>query len=553
MPDLETFEATDIDTETDEITPPVAPKRTARLRTNAQAEALTQAHIALMENELLTRSQQPELYRLVNNQYAALQNWHDEHTGWRIRRGPSVMRLVRTPVSLIPGYVFRTLREPRDFACFAWTLWYAESRQMAGRGNDQQFLMSQLAEQLEEQSMTGQMAVHVAPLDFKKQADRYSLSRALKALQELGGLQLEDGNTEEWVTETGKADALWTFTEVTRSLMQALEIPKVQSVVQKLDGDPNSLKPALLPVLPEHDSDPLQRAWRTLLLGPTLLRYDDPAAFAALESHAGGVQHELAETFGWQLDMRQEYAQIIRATGTSSGPIPLLSLQGAADHAALLICDVVRQKVAAHELNAPDLDGCILVAENEIADIFRQVRERYGHRWGSTARKTHFRFLLREVYAKMRLAGLIRGPDRNFNILILPTAARFAVSYGREDIEDEAAPPDATEPEVLAEQTVTPPPEQLSLDIAGQALPELDINEVKITPELANGDGKKEYSTLEVGQIIGRSDQTVVIRIKAGVIKGEKRGKNYVVPAEEVARLRNLHQTLDVDNHSKGE
>ena len=462
MPELETF----VDTETDEITPPTAPKRVARLRTNAQAEALTQAHVALMENELLTRSQQPELYRLVNNQYAALQNWHDEHTGWRIRRGPSVMRLVRTPVSLIPGYVFRTLREPRDFACFAWTLWYAESRQMAGRGNDQQFLMSQLAEQLEEQSITGSMAVHAAPLDFKKQADRYSLSRALKALQELGGLQLEDGNTEEWVTETGKADALWTFTEVTRSLMQALEMSKVQNVVQKLEGNPNSLKPALLPVLPEQpDSDPLQRAWRTLLLGPTLLRYDDPAAFAALVSHAERVQHELAETFGWQLDLRLEYAQIIRATGTSSGPIPLLSLQGAADQAALLICDVVRQKVAAHELNAPDLDGCILIAENEIADIFRQVRERYGQRWGSTARKTHFKFLLREVYAKMRLAGLIRGPDRNFNILILPTAARFAVSYGRDEVEDEVAPAEAAGSEILAGPTLTSPPEQLSLSM----------------------------------------------------------------------------------------
>jgi len=76
-----------------------------------------------------------------------------------------------------------------------------------------------------------------------------------------------------------------------------------------------------------------------------------------------------------------------------------------------------------------------------------------------------------------------------------------------------------------------------------QALPELEINKDPVTSELehGNGNGKKEYSTLEVGQIIGRSDQTVVVRIKAGIIKGERRGKNYVVPAEEVVRLRNLH------------
>ena len=158
-----------------------SPRRLRQAITNAQAEALTQAHIAIMENEVLARAQNPDLFRLINNQIAALQNWHDLHTGWRIRRSPAVIRLVRTPVALIPGYVFRTLYKPRDFALFVWTLWYAESRAMSGRGNEQQFLMSQMAEQLEEQTQNGRLAVHVAPLDFRKQDDRYSLARALKA------------------------------------------------------------------------------------------------------------------------------------------------------------------------------------------------------------------------------------------------------------------------------------------------------------------------------------------------------------------------------------
>ncbi len=248
--------------------------RASRLRNNALSEALTLAHVALMEHEIITRGQNPDLFRLVNNQYAALQNWHDLHTGWRIRRSSAVLRLIRMPAALTPGYQFKTLDNPRDFACFTWTLWYAETRQMSGRGNEQQFLMSQLAERIEEQSRLGELAPHAAPLDFKRQQDRFSLARALKALQDLGGLDLRDGGTDEWVNQTGEADVLWEFTDVTRSLLLSLEPERVPQVWEMLDGNPLTLKPALIP--DAQLLDPLQRAWRTLLLGPSLYKYDDP-------------------------------------------------------------------------------------------------------------------------------------------------------------------------------------------------------------------------------------------------------------------------------------
>ncbi len=511
-----------IDRETGEIieaadpTPTQALARPARARSGTQVDVLSQAQVILMENEVVTRSHRPDHFRLVNNQFAALQNWHDLHTGWRIRRSPAVIRLVRAPAAFVPGYLFRTLREPRDFACFAWALWYAESRQLAGRGNDQQFLMSQLAERLEEQSLVGLLAPHVAPLDFKKQADRYSLRRALEALQDLGGLQLVDGGAEEWANQTGQADALWEFTEVTRALMTALEPQKVQLAGQKLDGDPNTLKPARLPG--QEHVEPLQRAWRALLLGPSLLNYDDPEAFAALLQHAERVRHELAETFGWQLDLRRQYAAVIRASGTALGPLTLLNLQGAADQAALLCCEVIRQKVAAQSLNRPDADGCLLLAEGELAEIFRQVRERFGDRWGNTARKAHFPVLLREVYAKLRQAGLMRGPDRNGYVLILPTAARFAVAYSREDEEETLAPPEAASPALAAA-------EQLRL---------LD-SEARQVNETHNA---QVYTTGTVAKMLGVTGWTILRWINAGQIKAEQRGRNWYIEAEEVERLK---------------
>lgn len=521
-----------VDIETGEILEPTDAlnqvfQKPPRARTGSQADALTQAHVGLMENELITRAGSSDLFRLVNNQFATLQNWHDLHTGWRIRRSPAVIRLVRTPSAFIPGYVFRTLYKPRDFALLVWALWYAESRAMAGRGNEQQFLMSQLAEQLEEQSRAGTLAVHVPPLDFRKQDDRYSLARALKALQDLGGLQLVDGGSEDWVTRTGESDALWEFTEVTRSLMLSLDLPKVLEAGQRLDGDPRTIKPALLPG--QETIAPLERAWRTLLLGPALFHYDDPAAFEALLQNVEQVRRGLAETFGWELDMRYEYAQVIRASGTTQGPVTLLNLQGAADQAALLVCDVIRQKITSGEWRpqavGSERDGCFLVAEGEVSEIFRQVRERYEPRWGNTARKEGFHRLLNDVYAKLRQAGLMRGPDRGGNILLLPTVARYAVAYSRQDEEeaDKAAAADNTEGSVAT---------QTQLDL-GDGLEE--SSKLAVLPHTKDG-----YNTGEAGRLLGVSSWTISRWISTGRINAEKRGANWFIPAVEIEKLRKL-------------
>ena len=121
-----------------------------------------------------------------------------------------------------PGYLYERLKEPHDFACLTWILWFAEQRQLTGRGNDQQFLLSQLAQQIQEQSTTSD----IATFDFRKPADRYSIQRALQTLEDLGGLQLVDGQAREWVEQAQDADVLYEFTDVIRSLVAALDPQK---------------------------------------------------------------------------------------------------------------------------------------------------------------------------------------------------------------------------------------------------------------------------------------------------------------------------------------
>lgn len=411
----------------------------AASRERLYAADLLKAHVALMEREVIL-PKQVDVFRLVSRHYYDLQTWHDRYTGWRIQRSASVIRLVRHLSAATPGYLYERLKDPKDFACLTWILWYAENRQLSGRSSDQQFLLSQLAEQIQEQSA---VSSHLAPVenehgfDFRRQADRYNIQRALQYLEDRGGLQLVDGQTREWVEQTGDADVLYEFTDVIRSLVVALDPQLVITVAAWLTEPATTLQSMLLPSGTEGTTG-LMRAWRSLLLGPTLFRFDDRAAFAELIAHTDLVANELLNTFGWSLDIHRDYACIVRASGMSGGPVTALTLYGGNDHIAVLLCQAIRNQLAAGIWPPADAYGCLHVTTEDMAELFYAVRERYGENWGSDARNKSSRSLLNEVYRKMRQIGLIRGPNEAGNLLILPTAARYAATYEKPTAE--AAP-----------------------------------------------------------------------------------------------------------------
>jgi uncharacterized protein (TIGR02678 family) len=404
----------------------------ASARLQAPSIDLLKAHVALLEKEVIL-SQQGDLFRLIQHHYYRLQAWHDQHTGWRVQRSSRVIRLIRQTSATTPGYLYERLKEPRDFACLTWILWYAENRQISGRGNDQQFLLSQLAEQIQEQSaLLMQDSANEAPLDFRRPADRYSIQRTLHYLEDLGGLQLVEGQTREWIEQIGRGDVLYEFTDVVRSLVSVLNVSLLEEVSAHLHEPGAALQPTRLPGV---NTAPLPRAWRALLLGPALFKFDDPQAFRELLSHADAVANELLETFGWLLDIRRDYACVVHGSSSSSGPVNVLTPYATNDQIALLMCTMIRERISSGAWPSPDMYGCVRVANEDMAELVYAVRERYEENWGNEARSKSSQSLLNDLYRKMRQVGIIRGPDETGTILILPLAARYSATYEKAEQE----------------------------------------------------------------------------------------------------------------------
>jgi hypothetical protein len=392
-------------------------------QTQYTGHEILQAQAALLDNVVVARQSDQEAFRLVKGHIKLLEQWHEQHTGWRIQRGSNFFRLERHLHLALPVFLDEKLKEARDFACLTWILWFAEKRHLAGSGRHQQFLLSELTEEIQQQTRQSKQR----ELDIRNVQDRYSMRRALEYLVNQGCLQVLEGEIKKWAEtiEAEQHEVLYEFTPLAHSLIEALNARRVAALYSTLQQAGGAASPlsAFASEIP-----PLTRAWRCLLLGPALLRYDDDAAFATLSAQAEQVSEELGAAFGWSLELNRDYACIVRGGGISIGAGPTISFQGAFDQMLLLLCGQFREQVQ-QGLWLPDAYGCVQTTRWDLLPLFNTLRQSYGSYWGATVRDASAESLLDEIYRRMRQVGLIRGPDADGTILILPTAARYSVSY----------------------------------------------------------------------------------------------------------------------------
>ncbi len=380
---------------------------------------LMRAHVALLEEEMI-RPQQGDLFSVVQRYYEELRYWHSQHTGWYLERRGNVFRLQRTPVLLLPAQEKNTkLPEPRDFACLALILSFAATRQMEGAGNEQQFLLSTLTTFLVEHARDEQGE---PLLDLKRRADRYSLMHALKYLDAVGGLQLVEGQSQGWIDYDH--EMLYEFTPITTLMITSFDFKAFEAAEESL----RTFEP-LGPAMLEPDLPPLRRVWRALLLGPVLLRYDDPQGFTVLLEQADLFEQTLMKTFGWQLELNRDYACVVRSSGTAADANALLTPGSSIDQIVLLLCRACREGVSTGRFD-PDLYGCLHLHAADLENMLStEIRPQFGSNWSKENQDSSVSTLMQSAYQKMRLAGLLRGPDANGDLLVLPLAARFAPVY----------------------------------------------------------------------------------------------------------------------------
>ena len=355
---------------------------------------------SLLDNVAITASGNPPEFRRARRLAAEARSWFGSRADWALVSTRDFVRLIKTPAGGRAGIPFRGLQTPLDYELLTWILWFGE------RHGEPQFLLSSLLAEVQAQANSVSGPGHV---DWDVRAHRASLSRAMASLEDLRLLlHYPDSDIREWV-ETTTGNVLYEFT----SLQPYLQVNYVSA------GD---CSPAETSVSAE------QRLYRGLLLAPALYPEDDPGAFALLRDTELRlrVADDLAETFGWELDVTRSYASLVRSEVTR--PARLFPSESSINHVVLLLCGVVRDGLATGDI-VVSMDDRVVLSSTRIEELVRHVRLQHGANWSARLADRSLAGIVDETLGAMRGWGMIEGPDADDSYTILPLAARFRGIY----------------------------------------------------------------------------------------------------------------------------
>lgn len=413
---------------------PRAPVGAARVRKAERADMTRMAHHDLLDRVGILADDDPAAYRRVQRAEERLARFYRDGPGWTLLRTRGMVRLIKEPAPAAAGRGLPGLQEPMDYALLAWVLWYGEGLLLASTlgagGGESQFVLSDLAEALITQTAASPGA---SPLDLRDHRQRQSLVRALRALEVCQAIRRLQGQLQEWEA-SGTTNVLYEFTPLAARLPARIDGVDLAPLA---DGPAH---PRAEPRAPA-TATPLQRAWRALLLGPIFHAVDDPEAFSALVTAAAEVTVVLRTVLGWDLDLRQGFALLVRESMAQYASNALIETERRAiHHPILLLAGLYRARVQAGTL-VPDADGVLTLPlagfESDLWGLWECHKDKWGNVLGTAMTP---RERLAEVLQEMRAIGLLRGPDDAGAVHLLPALARVTGHYAAEDGGDVTGP-----------------------------------------------------------------------------------------------------------------
>lgn len=357
-------------------------------------------------------------HRRVRARLGEIQRWFAERADWTLIATRELVRLEKQPAQLSSGHGFRWAKSALDYELLVWCLWFAE-----GSG-EEQFLLTQLIEEIEARAAELLGPGH---LNWDDYTHRLALNRALGGLEELGALRRIDRDADDWVL-TRSGDALYEFTPLARYLNGrwpaailgdwggAARPPDLERLHRR--------EPLPGPATPE------QRLYRTLLLEPALYRFADPEAFELLarRERRERIGTDLADHTGWDLEVTESYACLLRPSASSASEQNLFPFRGALCHVLLLLSGYAREQVATGALAADAFD-CVHLSSARLVSLLTELRERHGESWSRAVAELGASSLAEVVISALHDWSLLDGPDADGQMRLLPLAAPFRGAY----------------------------------------------------------------------------------------------------------------------------
>lgn len=372
---------------------------------------------ALLNRPWISKEQDTELYYEAKDHYEELRTWLLERTGMALILTRSIIKLDKAPVKAYPWMGFSEFRETQDYIFFTYSLWYLENKTELD-----QFLLSDVIEQVAEQIMVAQMNLKV---DWTIYSQRKSMARSLRKLVELGVLIVVDGDEESWARD-GRKNVLYECS------------PNARYVLRRFPKDLTTYRN------PQELSDPIDytertdgqilrtrhRVFRRLLMEPSVMDREwageEERNYVLWQRQA--LMNQVEQATGWHARRYREGLVFFHPQLTSEADL-FPTQAGISDLAILLGTELRRQVYEPGSRLTPEWDGRLRVSKSELETSMYRLQNRHKEFWSKEMRESSSQELARDIMQHLEDWGLAEWEDES-SILLSPILGRWVAEYG---------------------------------------------------------------------------------------------------------------------------
>ncbi|WP_274365612.1 TIGR02678 family protein [Paenibacillus thermotolerans] len=398
-----------------------------RMRTNKRADAeqwnerrRTCAH-ALLNRPWITKEQDPELFYWIKDQYTELRDWFAEYTGFLLIITRTMAKLDKSPLIAEPWMGFPEFRDPRDYALFAYCLWFLESKTELD-----QFVLTDIVEQVSEQVRTTNIS-----LDWENYQHRLSMVRALKKLRQLGVLVHIDGEEADWAHNTQK-NVLYECAPLARFVLR--NFPRELKQYRNIDDHQEQL---LYPETSDGEQRKRRhRVYRRLLIEPVVADREwsaDDLYYVVTQRRA--IMDNLRFMFGMEGSRYREGLFFFYPELTAE--CTLFPTAAGVSDLVLLFAGELRRRLDTRDWYVTE-QGTVELTQTDVEAIIYLLKQKYGDFWSKEHREmglSELAVALTDHMAEWKLGTWKNKGESGSRFVVSAIVSRWNADYSLDEEE----------------------------------------------------------------------------------------------------------------------
>ncbi len=367
----------------------------------------------LLEQFWVLRKDQPEIHYMIRSREYPLRNYFFDKMGYHLIVHRHFAKLEKIPAEPEPWMGISSFKKVLDYTLFCCLMAFLESKNV-----DEQFLLSELCEELESTTPTEE------ELDWTIFDHRKSLVRVLQKAAELGVIKVVDGDIAGF-SQREDYEVLYEVPLASRYFMRSYpkDLFKFSSKEEILDSEWQGME--------EDRGDKRRyRVYRKLFLSPGMYSKgkDDPD-FLYLRNFRNRIRDDIEKHTDFQFELFRNTALL--TLQERKARYNLFPDNRAIADITLQFASLVRNKQVEEDIPT-QFDGSLMLFPVDFTKWVEELKESYGSGWSKQYREAPISEIVKDILSNMKEWKMAEEDQESKGIYLKPLLVRVIGKYPKD-------------------------------------------------------------------------------------------------------------------------